>query len=232
MSPLARFFETFEVVEEVGNWTKAPYPIDVLSRGLMTTVTDICDPADRSDPPDFEMGVMVHPFAVEGNLMVPTRCAPEEIRERVIDLMRDTTEMIVTKAMWSGVSDLGAGATLFLKHADITEVPRVADYAETLATVLEEAYEQTPSIKPVVHLGWQAAMALQFGLQNLKLPFVVPPGYPKNAIAVTGPVRIRMSPMNTTVSVDWSINRKHIEITRFAAIEFDPYQAVRAADSV
>lgn len=230
---MARFFETFQVEEEVGNWTKAPYPIDTLAHGFTSVLTDICEPADRPEPPDFEMGEMVYPFAIIGNMMVPTRCAPEEIKSQVVDLMSDMTEYKVTQAVWNGAPDTPVGNKLFLKHADITEVPRVANnYTATLANVLKAAYEQAPSLKPVVHLGWEAALALQFGLQNLKLPFVVPPGYPEDAIAVTGAVRIRLSPISTTQSVDTTINRKHIETTRFAAVEFDPHQAVRAADSV
>lgn len=229
---MARFFETFEVLEGEGDWTKTPYPIDTLAHGYVATVTDICVPADRPPLPDFDMGTMVYPFAIQGNIMVPTRCTPEQIRSMAVDLMSNSTEMHVTQAMWEGAADIDPANSLFLKHVDVTEVPRVADYAETLATVLETAFEQTPSLRPVVHLGWQSALVLQFGLQNLKLPFVVPPGYPKNAIAVTDAVRVRLSPIVTSESVDWSINRRHVEVTRFAAIEFDPNLAVRAADSV
>lgn len=229
---MARFFETFEVVESEGDWTKAAYPIDTLAHGFVATVTDICVPADRPDLPDTGMGTLVYPFAIEGNMIVPTRCTPEQISALAVQLMANSTEMHVTKAMWEGAADINPANALYLKHVDVTEVPRVADYAETLAEVLETAYAQAPYIKPVVHLGWQSALALQFGLQNLKLPYVVPPGYPKNAIAVTDSVRVRLSPIRASESVDWTINRRHVEVTRFAAIEFDPNLAVRAADSV
>jgi hypothetical protein len=226
---MARFFETFEVVESEGTWTRGGYPIDTSGHGFTSIVTDICVPAARPTPPDYELGEDLTPFAIIGNQIVPVRCAPEEIRSKVVDTMAGVTEYRVTQAMWNGAP--GTGGTLYMKHPDITQVPRAADLASTLADVLVKAYEQTPHIQPVVHLGWQAAMTLQFGLQNLKLPFVVPPGYPKDAVAVTGPVKVFLSPIVTAESVRRTDNRREFEVTRFGAIEFDRFQAVRAADS-
>lgn len=226
---MARFFETFEVIESTGPWTHGSYPIDNLGHGFTSYTTDICAPGERPEQPDYALGESVYPFAIIGNQIVPTRCTPADILDETTDIMAGVTEYRVTKALWEGVE--GTPGTLFLKHEDITEVPRVADYSATLAAVLEAAFAQTPHIQPVVHLGWHAAMALQFGLQNLKLPFVVPTGYPKDAIAITGKVRVQLSPITPTKSVQRDINRRQIELTRFGAVEFDPHQAVRAADS-
>lgn len=227
---MARFFETFQVVETTeGTWTRGGYPIDTSEHGFTSLVTDICAPAVRPTPPDYQMGEDLEPFAIIGNQIVPTRCEPEDIRAKIIETMAGVTEHRVTQVMWNGAP--GTGGTLYLKHPDVTVVPRAADLATTLADVLVKAYEQTPHIRPVVHLGWQAAMALQFGLQNLKLPFVVPSGYPKDAVAVTGPVKVLLTPLVTANAVRRTDNRHEFEVTRFGAVEFDRYKAVRAADS-
>lgn len=229
---MARFFETFEVVETPeGTWTRGGQPIDTPEHGFTSIVTDICAPADRPTPPDYALGEDLEPFIIVGNQIVPTRCEPEDIRQRIVQTMSNVTEYRVTQAMWSGVP--GTDSTLYLTHPDVAVVPRAADgnWAQVLADVLTKAYEQTPHIRPVVHLGFQAALALQYGLQNLGLPYVVPMGYPQDAIAVTGPVKVYLTPIHTTNAVRRQDNRHEFEVTRFGAIEFDRYQAVRAADS-
>jgi hypothetical protein len=227
---MARFFETFEVVESTGSWTAGPYGIDTLGSGFTSIVTEACSPAARPTPPDYDIGHSVHPFAIIGNLITPTICEPDDVRPQVVEFMAGATEYRVTQTMWFGNDDT-EDATLYLKHGDITEVPRAADLAGTLAAVLAKAYEKTPHIQPVIHLGLYAAQALQFALQNLKLPYVVPPAYPVDAVAVTGHVRVRLSPITTADAVRRQDNRHEYESTRFGAIEFDPVQAVRAADS-
>lgn len=227
-----KFFDTFEVIEDEGqNWSHGlGYSTDTLGSGFTSMVTSICSPGARPTPPDYALGVMVYPFVIVGNQRVPVVCAPEDLEAQVRSMMAGATEYRISQALWAGIDDIPE-QTLYLKHGDIATVPRTAgDYATTLAAVLQKAYEKTPHIRPVVHLGWHAAIALQFGLQNLKLPFVVPPGYPSDAIAVTGPVQVRLTPIKTTSAVEVDVNRKQVEATRFAAVEFDPTQAVRAAD--
>lgn len=231
---MAKFFDTFRVIEGVGDWTKSPvngYGIDTLGAGFTSIMTDICAPADRPTPPDYDMGAMVHPFAIIGNQVMPVRCAPEDARTQIAEMMAGATEYKVTKALWEGVKDKDDEpiGSLYLTAPDVQEVPRGADLMATLAAVLEAAYERTPHLQPVVHLGWHSALALQFGLQNLALPFVVAPGYPNDAVAVTGAVTVRLSPIQVAHAVRRTDNREEFEASRFGAIEFDPYQAVRAA---
>lgn len=239
---MAKFFDTFEVIEEEtpAAWTRSPqegYGIDALDEGFTSILTDICAPADRPAPPDYNMGVTGHPYAVIGNLVAPVRCSPPDLRSKVVRMMAGATEYQTSKALWYGVGKTGDTdpdkvGDLYLTHSDVHVTPRAADYGATLAAVLEAAYKRNPHVQPVVHLGWQAALALQFGIQNLGLPFVVPPGYPANAIAVTDKVTIRLSPIVTVSSVRRTDNRIEYETSRFGTIEFLPHLAVRAADSV
>lgn len=238
---MARFFETFNVIESTGAWTRSPregYPIDTLSAGFTSIMTSICAPAARPTPPDYDMGESVFPFAIIGNQVMPVRCTPAEASEQILAMMVGATEYRASEALWYGVDDdenVQAGPKLgrmYLKHPDITTVTRGANSAVTLAKVIAEAYRRNPHIRPVVHLGFQTAMELQFGLQNLKLPFVIPPAYPIDAIAVTDQVTVHVSPISGAQSVRRTDNRREFEVTRFGAIEFDPHLAVRAADSV
>ncbi|AKJ72555.1 hypothetical protein PP301_gp017 [Gordonia phage GMA2] len=228
---MARFFETFNVIEQDGPWSRGPQPVDTLSAGVSIQVRDICDPEPVDGPPDFDIGDDTSPFAITAYSKVPTRCAPSEIQSYVESAMRESTEYVVTKALWSGTTD-NPDTKFYLGGDDVTVVSRSSnDMYDLLGKVLHKAYEDTPFIKPVIHLGFQSAMALQLGLQNLGLPFVVAAGYPQDAIAVTGPVTVRLGTIETTSAVETSDNRMQIESTRLARIEFDPYMAVRAQGS-
>lgn len=225
---MAKFFETFEVIESDGAWVRGPQPVDMPGRGLATALVDACAPADRPTPEDYPLGEDVHPFAIVANDIVPVRCSPEDIIDTDREEVIRATEYHVTKAMWSGVPGV-ANYDHFLTHPDVTTVPRAAGYAETLANVLKTSFDDRPGIRPVVHLGFLAAQALQLGLNNLGLPYVVAQGYPVDAVAVTGHVRVLLSPLTTLTDVRRDDNRREIEFTRFARIEFDTSTAVRAA---
>lgn len=226
---MARFLETFNVIEENGQWSNGPQPFDTLSAGVSIDTYDICNPDSPSAPPEFAIGVDAAPFAIKAYMKVPTRCAPGDVEQYVTAAMAEAAEYTVTDALWNGAN--GNTTELYLSSGDITEIPRTGDMYSLLGTVLHTAYQQTPFLKPVIHLGFQSAMALQLGLQNLGLPFVVAPGYPQDTVAVTGPITVRLGSIETTKSVDNSDNRMYIEATRLARIEFDPHMAVRVANS-
>lgn len=225
---MARFFETFEVIESDGAWVRGPQPVDMPGRGIVTSMVDVCAPADRPVPGDYPLGQDVHPFAIVANDIVPTRCAPEDIVDTDREEVVRATEYYVTKAVWEGVPGV-TGYDHYLTHSDVTTVARASGYAETLATVLKKSYDDRPGIRPVVHLGFLAAQALQLGLNNLGLPYVVGQGYPVDAVAVTDRVRVLLSPITSVTDVRRDDNRREIEFTRFARVEFDTTTAVRAA---
>ena len=226
---MAKFLETFNVIEGDGQWTNGSQPIDTLSQGVNIDTYDICNPATPSDPPEFQIGEDISPFAVKAYMEVPTRCSPADIEMYVGAAMAEAVEYTVTKSLWNGAN--GNTSNIFMKSTEVTELARGTDMFATLGTVLHTAYDRTPFIKPVIHLGFQSAMMLQLGLQNLGIPFVVAPGYPQDAVAVTGTVTVRLGTIEITKSVNQSNNRMQIEATRLARIEFDPNMAVRAADS-
>jgi hypothetical protein len=223
---VAKFFETFNVVEEDGNWQQG-YVKDTLGEGFHLFTQDICDPTAPGPLPDSEMGKRIYPFAITAYQEIPPRCAPEYVGAFVDEAFRAATETAVSKYLWEGTAE--TESTMYLTHGDVEEITRGADAYTTVGSLLERAYEKTPFLRPTIHLGWQSALALQFGLTTLGLPYVVPHGYPANAIAVTGPVTIRLGSVQNISRTDIKINRTYFEATRIAAIEFDPAQAVRSS---
>ena len=226
---MARFLETFTVLDGDGTWSRGPQPVDTLSAGVSIGTYDICAPAKPEDPPVFEIGQDATPFAIKAYAKVPTRCAPRDLESYVAAAMDLSTEYTVTSALWHGAE--GSSSEFYLNGADVTEVPRAGDMFSSLGIALHTAYEKTPFIRPVIHLGFTSAMALQLGLQNLGLPFVVAPGYPKDAIAITGQVIVRLGSIDSETAVETDDNRLQVEATRLARIEFDPHMAVRVQSS-
>lgn len=226
---MARFFETFNVIEEDGRWT-AGSTFDTPGCGFHVRTTDICVPGSPAPLPDTPMGQDPPRFVIVADQIIPTRCDPGDLENYVNSAMKRSSEYMVTKNLWHGAP--GYTGPLYLKSTEVTEVPRTGDPYAVLGAVLEKAFEQSPHLDPVVHLGWQAAMSLQLGLSTLGLPYVVPTGYPKDVIAVTGPITVRLGSIKTSSAVDPKLNRKYIQANRLGALEFDPCFAVRAADTV
>lgn len=227
---MARFYDTFDVVVDDGaTWTRGEN-VDTLGCGFTLINSDICSPGVQPTPPDYGLGELATPFAIIANQVVPTRCAPEYVGQFVEQAMERATEYQITKALWDGVDDVPEHE-LFLTHSDVTEVARTGDVNQIIGTVLETAYAQMPFLSPVIHLGFQVAMSLQFGLNNIGIPYVIAPGYPRDAVAVTGPVQVKLTKTSYTQSVDPKDNREYFQASRLALIEFDPCQAVRAAAS-
>jgi hypothetical protein len=226
---MAKLFDVIEVREHSGAWTRGNYPMEFYDRAFETGIVDICAPAyPLAQKPDVDFGSDAVPFAIIGTAKTPTRCEPEEFDAIALDTMTRSTEHMVSDLLWHG-SDAVDFAE-FIEHPDIETVTRESTYPATVAKVLSAAYEQTPWFNPVLHLGFEAAIALGISLRNLTVPFVVGSAYPTNAVAVTDlALVVNLSPIEQTSAVQIDVNRKQIELTRFASFEFDSYRAVRAA---
>ena len=224
---MARFFETFQVVENDGDWTSG-YVFDTFSGTLNFDTVDICNPGAQSVPADGTLGRDARPFAFTANGKLPTRCLPETFEQAAVDMIRESTEYYVTKTLWHGITTDPEYDVALTSSEVETVVPGANPYA-TLGAVISRAYEKNPFIKPVIHLGFESAMSLQLSLNTIGLPYVIGPGYPPNAVAVTGPVVVRLTPGMYYSSVDPSDNRKYVKSERLCAIELDPLLAIRAA---
>lgn len=223
---MSSFYETFKIIEEDGTWTSG-YTVDSFDSGINTQIVDICEPTTVDVPADNKLGWRVFPFAILGHQVVPTRCTPSQIEEIMAPVIQQSTEYTVTDALWNGSGH--PDNEMFLTHDSVATVAPGGSPAESLGALLSEAYSRTPYIKPLIHLGFAAAVNLQLGLNNLGLPYVIGPAYPPDTLAVTGPITVRLSSIRVQSEVDSELNRRYVEGDRIGSIEMDPTKAVRVA---
>lgn len=224
------------VITFAGSLANGNQPTVVANNGGLTggtspavTIATTTPGSNTLTPPDYPLAREVEPFALSAYGVVPVRCDPANYDTFITSALAFSAEYQVSNALWYGYS--GVTGEMYLEHPDVEVMARTGDIYTIVGNLLERAYEKTPFLQPVIHLGWQSAMSLQFGLTSLKLPFVVPQGYPPDAIAVTDNVTVRLGSIKTTTEYDTSLNRQYFMSTRLAAIEFDPGTAVRVADS-
>jgi hypothetical protein len=226
---MADILETIEVREHNGPWTRGPYPMEYPARAFQHGIHDICNPTyPIVEGPEVPFGEDVHPFAIVGHVKAPTRCEPEELEQIATDTMAKSTAYMVSRVLWHG-TDAVDDFHEYLTHPDIPTVPREATHVGTIAAVLAKAYDNTPSIVPLLHLGYEVAVSMGIALRNIGVPYVIAPGYPGNAIAVTEDIAVNLTQIESTNLVQTDVNRRQIELTRFASLEFDYFKAVRAA---
>lgn len=213
-----------------GNWT-AGYEVDAMSCGRVIQGTDICKPITDT-PTEAGLGYRIRPFGIEGHQKFSVRCDPEDAESEMSTALADASEYVVAKNFWSGdIADWdGADEGMFLADAGIQTVAAGADANASIAAALQKAYDMHPEIDPIVHMGLSVAFSLPASkADDLNIKWVVSPGYPPNGIAVTGPIIVRLGTIETLTSYEESVNRKYIQGTRIAAVEFDPCLAVVVA---
>jgi len=196
----------------------------------MSVTVQVTTPGNVKTPNSYPLTRLVAPFAITDYAIVPPRCTPTDYGDFVIASLIKSREYVITNSLWYGPSN--PESDMYLEHPDVQVLERGSSDPYTLiGAALQAAFAKTPFIKPVIHLGFQSALALQLGLANLELPFVVAEGYPPNAIAVTDSVVVRIGSVQFISRVDTSLNRTYYEGSQIAAVEFDPGIAVRVSDS-
>jgi len=201
-----------------------------LTGGTDPTVTVVMTtPGNLLAPNSYPLTRLVEPFGITAYGIIPPICEPPAYEEFITNALDMSAEQQVSYTLWNGSPNVVTD--MYMEHPDVTVLSRAGDPYTMVGNLLQTAFTMTPFLQPVLHLGWQSAMSLQLGLASLGLPFVVPHGYPADAIAVTGPVVVRLSGIETVTTFDYLLNRHYYMATRIAAIEFDPGIAVRIADS-
>lgn len=213
-----------------GTWTYSEES-DSFSCGRVVDAVGICAPGVIPAVTDSLTGFKIEPFGLYGAQQFGNRCGPDDYMPTMAKVLDDASEYLITKVFWAGASEvLGTwDGNVFLTSTEVATVAPGADDTATLAAVLDAAYSRHPEIKPVVHLGWVTAMKLGAGLKNIDIDYVVGPGYPASAIAVTGPITIRLGSVEATENYTSRNNRFVVEATRLASIDFDVCLAVRAS---
>lgn len=219
-----------------GNWTSG-YEIDALACGRNIGATDLCKPVDPPEPDEEGSGYRVVPFGIEGHQKWSVICAPSDNESAMTEAITVASEFIVANTFWSGaIADWkGDEEGLFLEHPDIHTIAPEEKIGRSIASALKEAYTRHPEIQPTVHLGLGSAVDFAsdfFVAEESHVKFIVSPGYPMDAVAVTGPVVVRLGSVETLKSYDHRVNREYVQATRIAAVEFDPCLAVRVSSPV
>jgi len=219
-----------------GDWMHG-YEVDALSCGREFDIVDICTPGDPPDADDSLTGYKIVPFALVSQQRFGSRCAPADAWASLMEATDSATETQVEDVFWNGDGAINAVGTwdgeIWVTSTDVTTetLTDTTITAQSVAEVLVASRTAHPDLtEPVLHLGVQRAMELGAGLQNLDIDeIVVSAAYPIDAIAVTGPVVVRVSDIQSLITTQESINRRYYEATRLAVVEFDPCLATRAA---
>jgi hypothetical protein len=184
-------------------------------------------------------------FGIDSQLVRPTRCASgseDELARSVVDRV---TEQAVGQALF--VTGSGYQKTVDGASVDLLTLKDAAIHTETAASTvlkllkcLDWYYAHSLGMKPIVHLGRTAAadianvqmFANGSGEQLVTGEAVsLSVGYPTGAIAVTGPIGVRLGNVQTNYKFDSGLNRTYIDALRLAAFAFDPEIAVTASTS-
>lgn len=218
-----------------GQWTIG-YEVDALACGRNVEGSGICDalPLSEDDLGDSGTGFKVEPFAVVGYQRFGAKCQPKDAEEALTQAIIDATEYVVAKNFWFGDIASWDGSTekMFLTDAGIATQAVTGNLEADIAAVVKKGFDNHPELEPILHLGLSAALRIN-DFDNLERvgieQVVVSPAYPVDAIAVTGPILVRVGSVETMtglVAVPRS-NRTYISGTRIVAFEFDPCLAVR-----
>lgn len=219
-----------------GNWT-AGLESEAVQSGLSSAIADVCLPSPAGIMSGTgggqPSGYRLKPFGFVVRLKEPTMCKMTDPITLVDESIAAETEKVVGSVFWngSGISEMWLGAT------DVRSVVPGATALDTIGLLLAAFYRGTVGIDPIVHIGVAAALklgdALDPGTSTLRaidLPVVVSPGYPAGGIAVTGPVEVWVSDVQTIEAVAWRNNRRYVEASRIAAVSFDPAAAFVAGE--
>lgn len=232
MKSTHRLFGVANVIISDGDWTAGSSRYEDLSCGRVSTTVGICEPGDLPDVPDSGDAWKVDPFAVYVAQRLSYMCGPDQYKPLVSAAVDQTSEYLAARVLWHG-PDAIVGTwegELHLNSPDIETVPRQADPVDTLALLVDTAYQRHPELAPVLHLGTTARLRLKDQLTALGLDFVTSPAYPTDGLAVTGPVTIRLGSVETTEQSIHTVNRFVVEGTRLAAVEFSPCRSLRVTE--
>jgi hypothetical protein len=216
-----------------GKWTRG-YDFSSYQCGLSSAVADVCIPGSggmalSGAPGGYPSGFKASTFAVVLTMRQSERCRIDDPH----GVLTAASKAEIAKAA-SRVLYYGTGfSTTWLGSSEVLSVAAISnDVPGTVAAALQKFYENTVGVEPIIHLGLGAAIALAFYigdddlLSGVSTPVVVSSSYPTGAIAITGPIKVRVSDPQDVETHDFSINRVEDAVTFLATVEFDPCGAV------
>lgn len=211
---------------------------DAVGCVLRSQVSNVCSPIVRDDlsgsegdgsAPDKNL------FAVLTSMKSRAQCSPGTEEKMVGDALDMESEKAAGRVLFGSTGD-NAGI-VSLAAPTVGTVATGASARASLVAALQEFWTRATGVSyedTLVHLGVGSLLEL-FGevenslIKNLDIKVATSAGYPTNAIAVTGPIRVELGPDEVLQSHDTTVNDIVTEASRLGALEFDPCIAVRVA---
>ena len=235
------------IVDPSQRWTIG-HDLPDASGAFSLSVEDNCDPTQATliagQQDTNPLVYHVKSFGAMVGAKRNIRCANGEEDEIVRRLLDDGgVDAAAEYALWNGIPGWDNSVQPFLTNVDVATVGASATPADSLAGAIIRRHQLTVAKRYVVHLGIKAAMDLSatgnvyldgtdpvknsLRIRAVDAPLVVSPYYPASAIAVTGPIVVRVGTPVGFEQWDYTTNKQLIRGFRILEIDFDPSTAVR-----
>lgn len=246
---MSGLLEVADVIRGDENLRVEGLQYDKVACSLGSWAVDICAPNRGALLSGFDTGLgegldnLLFAAVVQMRGRAMCRSGSEE--QTVEDAMDAEAEKSAGVALWNGLAETNADPNKdapFLLDTDVFEVAAAADAEGTLAALLDAFWTRVvgvPTDQTILHLGPDRLLRMigkgliaEGRVKEYNLRVAASPGYTPNAMALTGPVEIRMGPDQILTAHDVETNGLLTEGTRLLSMYFDPCQAVRAAEPV
>ena len=182
-------------------------------------------------------GVDTFPFAVITSVRSRARFGEYNSDGAVESSMDAEVEKALGRFLFEGSAAIPVDDRVaWMGSAEYEVAPGADDKASVLAAITEFR-TRTVGVKDedvLLHLGLGVVFDLSpfiidddDRLEGTNIRIVSSPGYPTDAIGVTGPIRVRRTSTQVLSEVQTSANDRNTEATQIVSLEFDPCQAVR-----
>lgn len=246
---MSTLFEVAEVLDGDGQWSGVPYDEQYDAGARPLIVQDVCNRANTAlvagSTSATAVVYTIRPFGAMVSASRPNRCVPGEFPDYEASLradLKNDAERAAAYVLWNGIPGW-TSAQPFLTNSDVTSLAGATAVQDVVAAVLRQFYAGEVGQKPILHMGFRAAMQLssgnamspspqssEFYLLMDGTPIVVSDQYPTSGVAATGPVRVRRSNLADLVpAYDYGQNRTSFQSELILAVEFDASIAVRGA---
>ena len=182
-------------------------------------------------------GVDTFPFAVITSVRSRARFGEYDFNGAVEASMTAEVEKALGRFLFEGSAAIPVEDRVAWIGTAEHEVTAGADERASILAAVTEFRTRTVGVQDediLVHLGLEAlwavnALIIDDGdrLEGTNIKVVSSPGYPIDAIGVTGPIRVRHTSTQVLSEVQTSVNDRNTEATQIVSLEFDPCQAVR-----
>ena len=229
---MSRLLDVAQVERGNGRWT-AGLEVEYLQCALTSGLAALCLPGPANhlsgEGGTGPSGDEVNIFGVVTRLRQPNACRTADPEAAVRDAVDTEIEKALGFAIWYGGT---SEASVWFGNSSVTLITG----ATSVGAMLRRWYSKTVGIEPIIHLGLEAAedLATSFSESGRLLafpdvPVVINPSYPAAGVAITGPIDVRISGVETIQTHSLVDNREQTEANVIVGVSFDPCAVVLSA---